>query len=282
MNKSSSSRSIVNEVYSHVINVTVESLRKHIDKSKKKKFSRFNIPNELKSRWQARVNCLFYSLEGSWLKIQETNTKFTDIPKKIEKPIYPLSVLNFPLVCNLSWDFFQFSTINIGKISGFKSWVWNCLISQMINEGVYPSQSMKVKIIQKKKTSSEKLFLLPSKIVNYENNWYNKYGSFLEENLNFFFDPKQNSTLSEKIFSQGEIDQTFSNHIDSLGSELDEELESHETGEIEETVPKNFILAVTEKVYRRNTKWRIILKDGILHLNEKDLLFNSCKCEFFW
>mmetsp|Transcript_41482 Transcript_41482/g.100238 ORF Transcript_41482/g.100238 Transcript_41482/m.100238 type:complete len:207 (+) Transcript_41482:344-964(+) len=202
--------------------------------------------------------------------------------KKIERPIYPLSVINFPLVCNLSWDFFQFSTVNIEKISGFKSWVWNCLISQMINEGVFPSQSMKAKIKRKKKTPLEKFFSSPINIFKYEKNWFNKYGSFLEENLDFFFDPKKNSTLAEKKNFQEEKDQNFSNLIDSLGSELDEELESNEIGGVEEKIPKNFILAITEKVYRRNTKWRITLKDGILHLNEKDLLFNSCKCEFFW
>uniref|UniRef100_A0A7S0VUS0 Uncharacterized protein n=1 Tax=Hemiselmis tepida TaxID=464990 RepID=A0A7S0VUS0_9CRYP len=281
MNKSPS-RSIVNEVYSHVINVTVESLRKHIEKSKKKKFSRFDIPNELKSRWQARLNCLFYSLEGSWLKIQETSTKFNEFPKKIERPFYPLTVINFSLVCNLSWDFFQFSKTKNEKISGFKSWVWNCLVSQMINEGVYPSQSMKTKMKKKKKTSLEKFFSSPVTIFKYENNWFNKYGYFLEENLDFFFDSNKNSTVVEKKFFQNEKDQNFSNLVDSLGSELDEDLESYEIGEVEEKTPKNFILAVTEKVYRRNTKWRIILKDGILHLNEKDLLFNLCKCEFYW
>jgi len=272
---------MVNEVYSYVINVTVESLRKYIDKSKKKSY-RYNIPNELKSRWQARINCLFYSLEGSWSKFQETGAKFTEFPKKIENPVYPLSVLNFPLVCNLSWDFFQFFTINIGKISGFKSWVWNCLISQMINEGVYPSQSMKIKIKKKEEKPSEKLFSCQKEVSKYEKNFFNKYFIFLEESQNFFLYKNSNLSLDRKISTEKVNDQTFSNSIDSLDSELDEDVESHEMDESEEKIPKNFILAVTEKVYRRNTKWRIILKDGILHLNEKDLLFNSCKCEFFW
>ena len=44
----------------------------------------------------------------------------------------------------------------------------------------------------------------------------------------------------------------------------------------------SFLLAVIEKVYRRNTKWTILLKEGILNINKKDFLFNSCKCEFLW
>ena len=45
---------------------------------------------------------------------------------------------------------------------------------------------------------------------------------------------------------------------------------------------QNFILSVAERVFRRNNKWRVILKDGILNIDGKDLLFNSCKCEFAW
>ena len=100
--------------------------------------------------------------------------------------------------------------------------------------------------------------------------------------MDFFFDSKKNNILIEKEFFQREKNQNILNFVDSLGSELEEDLESQEMGEKEEKVPKNFILAVIERLYRRNIKWRVILKDGILHLNEKDLLFNLCKCEFFW
>jgi len=61
-----------------------------------------------------------------------------------------------------------------------------------------------------------------------------------------------------------------------------DELESNRSEKYDKTSAPNFLLAVIEKVYRRNTKWTIAFKDGILNINKKDFLFNSCKCEFFW
>lgn len=274
-------RSIVNEVYSHVIEVTVESLKKYLEKTRKNSF-RYNVLAELKSRWQARINCLFYSLEDSWLKFQEAGTKYSDFTKKVESSNIPISVLNFPLVCNLSWDLYQYLGLNISKISGFKSWVWNSLVSQMINEGVYPCQSMKIKLKKTKIIQPMNAHFVENIYSKYGKNSFAKYTNFLTNGLNFYVNPTNKLTLSKKTVCQNYEETILLHNFDSLGSELDEEIESQEIDENEEKIPKNFILAVTEKVYRRNTKWRIILKDGILHMNDKDLLFNSCKCEFFW
>jgi hypothetical protein len=64
-------------------------------------------------------------------------------------------------------------------------------------------------------------------------------------------------------------------------SSLDE-LESNRSERSDKAPVPNFLLAIIEKVYRRNTKWTIAFKDGVLNINKKDFLFNSCKCEFFW
>lgn len=270
-------RSMVNEVYSHVINVTVESLRKYLEKKKKISF-RFNVTSELKSRWQARINCLFYTLEGSWVKFQETGSKFNEFQKKNENMNIPISILNFPLVCNLSWDFFHAFSNDLRKFSGFKSWVWNCLISQVINEGGFPSQSFKLKKKKKSKNFPEKTNSYTKIGAKYGKNFFDKYQNFLEKGLCLFLISNHHPTSSKK--KNHEV--IIVDAPETIDSELDEEFESNGTEEVDEKVPNNFILALTEKVYRRNTKWRILLKDGILHMNEKDFLFNSCKCEFFW
>lgn len=279
MNKTTT-RSIVNEVYSHVIDVTIESLKKYLDKNKKIS-SRFNILGELKSRWKVRINCLFYSLEGSWVRFQEIGSKLNEFPKKSESSEVPFSIHNFPLVCNLSWDLLQNLYSPLQKISGFKSWVWNCLVSQIINEGVFPCQSFKLKI---KKKNNNLLFpkLSKNKIyTNYEKNFYDKYSDFVVKGFNFYENSEMSLQVQKKMNKKNK-EILLADGFDSLESDLYDDSGSNEIGEEEEKTPKNFILAITEKVYRRNTKWRIILKDGILHMNEKDFLFNSCKCEFFW
>mmetsp|Transcript_528 Transcript_528/g.1241 ORF Transcript_528/g.1241 Transcript_528/m.1241 type:complete len:159 (-) Transcript_528:8-484(-) len=131
----------VNDVYSHVIDVTVESLSKYLKKSKGDLTS-FDLPKELKSRWKARMGCLLNSLNDSWLKFQDNSMNFQGYKKKNHSSMDSRSLLHFPLVCMLSWDFFRQSHLEGGKVSGFKSWVWNCLISRVVAEGVYPSQSI--------------------------------------------------------------------------------------------------------------------------------------------
>jgi hypothetical protein len=273
-------RSIVNEIYSHVIDVTIESLRKYFGK-KKKISSRFDILGELKSRWKARLNCLFYSLEGSWIRFQEIGSKINEFPKKSESNDMSISIYNFPLVCNLSWDLLTNLYPPLHKISGFKSWIWNCLVSQIINEGVFPCQSFKLKL---KKRNNNIIFSnqLENKIhTSYQKNFYDKYSDFLVRGFNFYENVEMNLQVQKKMNKKNK-EILLTDEIDSLESNIDEDSYSNENEETEEKIPKNFILAITEKVYRRNTKWRIILKDGILHMNEKDFLFNSCKCEFFW
>ena len=116
---------------------------------------------------------------------------------------------------------------------------------------------------------------------SYQKNFYDKYSDFLVKGFNFYENAGMKLQIQKKINKKNK-EILLTDEIDSLELNIDEDSYSNENDDTEEKIPKNFILAITEKVYRRNTKWRIILKDGILHMNEKDFLFNSCKCEFFW
>jgi len=277
-------RTTVNEVYYHVIDVTVETLRRYLDKNKKNSHQ-FDIPNELQTRWKTRLNCLTHSLNNSWVKFQDNCSKYNGGQKKKNEPsVVPQSLLHFPLVCMLSWDFFRQNRLDNGeKISGFKSWVWNCLISRVVAEGVYPSQSIVKNHFQPldirrifRKNKITKNFLKTKK------NYFSSYKNFLNQKSKHAFGSKSNTLYLFKKSKKGQPCFLSTIDSDSLDQETDEEIESQVIEETEENTPHNFILAIADKVYRRNTKWRVILKDGILHVNEKDLMFNACKCEFFW
>nr|UXY87891.1 transcription initiation factor IIA subunit 1 [Cryptomonas curvata] len=272
--------STVNGVYFYVIDLTVEALKKYLEKFKNEK-NKYNIPNELKTRWQARINCLFHSLEGSWSRFQEYGSKNNEIADKIEVTSSSKVISCFPLVCTLSWDILrQFRSRN-EKISGFKSWVWNCLIGRVVSEGIYPQQSF---ILNVKKIPSTKKIQRQQNLkyrVKYKRDIFNQYALIISENFNLNVNPKTKFLLlSKKIFHSNNNIITYDSEF--LGSEFDKDIESQLMEETEENTPSNFILSVVEKVYRRNTKWRVFLKDGILHISGKDLLFNLCKCEFYW
>nr|UXY87396.1 transcription initiation factor IIA subunit 1 [Cryptomonas sp.] len=275
------SRSTVNEVYFYVIELTIEAVRKYLEKSEKLE-NKYNIPNELKTRWQARISCLFHSLESSWSNFQESGGKYNEyIKKKEELPNYvPLTF--FPLICTLSWDILRVSCGVNEKTSGFKSWVWNCLIGRIISEGVHPQQSY---MIDSKYTVSLKKIQNQVNLqdeTRYKKDIFNQYESILNKKLNFSVNSKRilvNWTKKNAIESPKNI---ISHDSELLGSDLDQDIESQVVEETGENSPTNFILSIADKVYRRNSKWRVLLRDGILHVNGRDLLFNLCKCEFFW
>mmetsp|Transcript_47757 Transcript_47757/g.112712 ORF Transcript_47757/g.112712 Transcript_47757/m.112712 type:complete len:229 (+) Transcript_47757:81-767(+) len=228
------------------------------------------------------MDCLFYFLNDSWLKFQENCTKLQGVKKKNSSPIVSQSLLHFPLVCMLSWDFFRKTHLEGGRVPGFKSWVWNCLISRVVAEGVFPSQSIvknsfksyNFSKIQKKKPSRQ-----PS---SEKKDYFSNYSTLSNNKKKIGFEGKINVISILKKTKKGNPRFLSMVDSDSIGEENDEEIENQVSEETEETTPNNFILAIADKVFRRNTKWRVILKDGILHVNGKDLMFNICKCEFFW
>jgi hypothetical protein len=273
--------STVNEVYFYAIDLTVEALKKYLQKSQKEK-TKYNIPNELKARWQARINCLFHSLEGSWSKFQEYGSKYNECIKKNEIVSSSQAITYFPLVCTLSWDVLrQFRNRN-EKISGFKSWVWNSLVGHVVSEGVYPQQAF---ILSDKKTISIKQIQRQVYLKNqikYKKNIFNQYGLIVSRNIAIYGNYNNNIVSYTKKIIQNNNKSIIMHDSEMLGSEFDQDIESQIIEETEENTPSNFILCIADKVYRRNTKWRVFLRDGILHVGGKDLLFNLCKCEFFW
>ena len=271
--------STVNNIYFFVIDLTVEALKKYLRKYNNEK-KKYDIPYELKARWQARINCLFHSLEGSWSRFQEYGNKSNEYVDKNEVASFSYAVSHFPLVCTLSWDILrQFRNRN-EKISGFKSWVWNSLIGRVISEGVYPQQSF---ILNLKTTIGIKKICCQRNLkyqIKYKRDIFNQYALVISGNCNL------NKNFKTKIFPLYKKinNNTRIVNYDSelLGSEYDKDIESQLVDENEKNTPSNFILSIADKVYRRNTKWRVFLRDGILHVGGKDLLFSLCKCEFFW
>jgi len=57
----------------------------------------------------------------------------------------------------------------------------------------------------------------------------------------------------------------------SLRDDSDEEFEMN---------PDNLVLAQFEKVSRTKTRWKCLLKAGIMHVNGKDYIFNKAVGEF--
>jgi hypothetical protein len=257
-------KSEINEIYNNIIEVTIQGV-KNILKTRNIKNIRYNLINELKLRWKTRVNALFFSLDNSWSKFQENSNKISTNLLVEGAKVNNLPVMTFPLVCTLSGDFYRNNYPIKHRISGFKSWIWNCLVSHVISEGVYPLQSIESRFIDPNTKNSININL---------KNFVSKKNC----KTNFFLKYK---TLSNKNFNQkksGKIVLTMINGDFDKG----EEFESHLSEDKEDDVQQNFIVANVEKVYRKSSKWRVFLKEGIIHVDNRDLLFNSCKCEFSW
>ncbi|KAJ0984022.1 hypothetical protein J5N97_002378 [Dioscorea zingiberensis] len=59
----------------------------------------------------------------------------------------------------------------------------------------------------------------------------------------------------------------------------DEDLEEGEQGDVEPTT-QHLVLAQFDKVSRTKSRWKCTLKDGIMHINGRDILFNKANGEF--
>ncbi|KAM5586339.1 hypothetical protein ABKV19_005317 [Rosa sericea] len=64
-----------------------------------------------------------------------------------------------------------------------------------------------------------------------------------------------------------------------LNEDDDDDLDDVEEGE-EELNTQNLVLAQFEKVKRTKSKWKCTLKDGIMHMNNRDILFNKAAGDF--
>lgn len=59
----------------------------------------------------------------------------------------------------------------------------------------------------------------------------------------------------------------------------DDDLDDFDQGE-EEPHTQHLVLAQFDKVSRTKSRWKCTLKDGIMHLNNRDILFNKANGEF--
>jgi len=270
------------EVYLRIIERTVDALKKYLN-SAQKKYLRYDVVKELKDRWKLRVDLLIDSMNGSWAKFQELcvqkNVKYDSTETK--KP--PFCNFCFPSICSLSWDLYKYSKARDDKASNFKLWVWNCMVSGIINQGNLPVPSF---LWQKMKLSSLKS-VNRSISLNYsrgaKNNKFNWIGLMRKKNHISNTKDTGVSFLNYYSISKNLTENSLENQEkDSSNDSSDEDLERKNQENYEKESAPNFLLAVIEKVYRRNTKWTIVLKNGILNINKKDFLFNFCKCEFFW
>ena len=236
---------------------------------------------ELKNRWKLRVDTLIDSMNGSWSKFQDYCSQKNDkYFLNVNKKVFSCQFC-FPSICSLSWDLYKISKPKENKTSNFKLWVWNCMISGIINEGNLPVPSfllfkkngLSVRLITRanflktSETKDKNIFISIKKLKNPNNNL--RESKFLSLNYN-----GNSIKLAKNLL--GSIEK------DSSEETSGEEVESNLCEKNNNSCPPNFLLAVIEKVYRRNTKWTIVLRDGILNINKKDFLFNFCKCEFFW
>ena len=69
---------------------------------------------------------------------------------------------------------------------------------------------------------------------------------------------------------------------DNNSSSLDSTDSSEEEDVIDEDGIENLILCQYEKVTRTKNKWKCILKDGMLHINDQDYAFHRATCDFEW
>jgi hypothetical protein len=271
---------IVIEVYTRVVDKTVEALDKYLRKSTKYT-TRFNISQELKFRWQARLNFLFSSVEGSWANFFESQSKIKNFSKKNQSLSPFFSNENSNIIRNLNEYFFSNLKFAEDGISAFKPWLWYFVITRIAFENFTPIQIGLLDRGDNLLSENDGDYFKEEKNIKYGRGIFTKYSALLDQGHSLHSDHFFNWSISEKKLKK-EIIGISSAISDSLGSDLEKEIESQLVDGDEEETPKNFILALTERVNRRNTKWRITLKDGILHMNEKDFLFNICKCEFFW
>ncbi|KAJ0987810.1 hypothetical protein J5N97_006166 [Dioscorea zingiberensis] len=64
-----------------------------------------------------------------------------------------------------------------------------------------------------------------------------------------------------------------------LNEDDDDDDEEYERGE-EEPTTQHLVLAQFDKVSRTKSRWKCTLKDGIMHINSRDILFNKATGEF--
>ncbi|XP_034895895.1 transcription initiation factor IIA large subunit isoform X2 [Populus alba] len=111
-------------------------------------------------------------------------------------------------------------------------------------------------------------------------NIYN-YQGVANEDYNIANTPAPNDLLASTpaVVSQNDVaDDDDDDEPLNEDDDDDEDLDDVDQGE--ELNTQHLVLAQFDKVTRTKSKWKCILKDGIMHINNKDILFNKATGEF--
>ncbi|KAJ6904384.1 transcription initiation factor IIA subunit 1-like isoform X1 [Populus alba x Populus x berolinensis] len=112
-------------------------------------------------------------------------------------------------------------------------------------------------------------------ILNDRTNIYN-YQGVANEDYNIANTPAPNDLLASTpaVVSQNDVaDDDDDDEPLNEDDDDDEDLDDVDQGE--ELNTQHLVLAQFDKVTRTKSKWKCILKDGIMHINNKDILFNK-------
>ncbi|KAL8055938.1 hypothetical protein ABFX02_04G087700 [Erythranthe guttata] len=108
-------------------------------------------------------------------------------------------------------------------------------------------------------------------------NIYNYQGGVVNEDYNIVNTPMPNEMLAatpapvQNDVIDDDEDEPLNEDDDDDGDELDEGEDLNTT---------HLVLAQFDKVTRTKSRWKCTLKDGIMHINNKDILFNKATGEF--
>ncbi|GMH12254.1 hypothetical protein Nepgr_014095 [Nepenthes gracilis] len=108
-------------------------------------------------------------------------------------------------------------------------------------------------------------------------NIYNYQGA-VNEDYNVVNTPAPNDLQAGTPVVQNDIGDQDDDDEPPLNENDDDDLDDVDQGE--ELNTQHLVLAQFDKVTRTKSKWKCTLKDGIMHINNKDILFNKATGDF--
>ncbi|CAK9142167.1 unnamed protein product [Ilex paraguariensis] len=108
-------------------------------------------------------------------------------------------------------------------------------------------------------------------------NIYN-YQGVVNEDYNIVNTPAPNDIQAATPAAVIQNDVGEDDEDEPLNENDDDDLDEVDQGE--EHNPNHLVLAQFDKVTRTKSRWKCTLKDGIMHINNKDILFNKATGEF--
>ncbi|KAE9620475.1 putative transcription factor IIA, alpha/beta subunit, transcription factor IIA, helical [Lupinus albus] len=110
-------------------------------------------------------------------------------------------------------------------------------------------------------------------------NVYNYGGAYNEDyNIANTPAPPEAPVSTPALIAQLEVEEEEDDDEPPLNEDDDDDLDDLEQGDEQNT--HHLVLAQFDKVSRTKSRWKCTLKDGIMHINNKDILFNKATGEF--